>query len=411
MTVTSSYTRLNGEPLLPVDWRRLRLGDVATFINGDRGRNYPSPSDFVNDGVPFINAGHLNGRTVDFAGMNFITEASFQALGSGKVQKGDILYCLRGSLGKTAVITFEDAAAIASSLVIIRCSDDVDVRFIHRYLACPLGQGEISRFNNGSSQPNLSATSVKEYEIPLPPLSEQKRIADILDKADAIRRKREEGIRLTEELLRSTFLEMFGDPAMNPKGWPQLPFPEVCDSRLGKMLDANKQTGNYCKPYMRNFNVQWGRLDLSSVFEMDFRQVERDEFRLKKGDVLICEGGAGVGQTAIWNDELPECYFQKSLHRVRPKPQKATPQYVSMLMWFMMRSRDILGAISSATIPHLTGEKLKTIKIPTPPYELQKRYEKAAYALIALSANQKEGASEAKALFDSLVQRAFRGEL
>jgi type I restriction enzyme S subunit len=330
------------------------------------------------------------------------------------LRDGDVLVStVRPNLNAVAMVPAHLSDAIASTgFCVLRCHPQtLDRNYLFHWVRTAAFVSDMIRKATGASYPAVSDRIIKESEIPLPPLSEQKRIADILDKADAIRRKREEGIRLTEELLRSTFLEMFGDPAMNPKGWPQLPFPEVCDSRLGKMLDANKQTGNYCKPYMRNFNVQWGRLDLSSVFEMDFRQVERDEFRLKKGDVLICEGGAGVGQTAIWNDELPECYFQKSLHRVRPKPQKATPQYVSMLMWFMMRSRDILGAISSATIPHLTGEKLKTIKIPTPPYELQKRYEKAAYALIALSANQKEGASEAKALFDSLVQRAFRGEL
>ena len=257
--------------------------------------------------------------------------------------------------------------------------------------------------------PNLNTGILRALPLYFPPLPEQRRIAAILDKADAIRRKREEGIRLTEELLRSTFLEMFGDPATNPKGWPMIPFPEVCDSRLGKMLDAKKQTGELKKPYMRNFNVQWGRLDLSSVFEMDFAESERDEFRLKYGDVLICEGGAGVGQTAIWHDELPDCYFQKSLHRVRPRPTKATSQYISSLMWFLMQSGSILGAISSATIPHLTGEKLKTVRIPLPPISEQVRYEKVAYSLASLELKRKAAASEASVLVNSLVQRAFRG--
>jgi type I restriction enzyme S subunit len=263
----------------------------------------------------------------------------------------------------------------------------------------------------GASYPAVSDKIIKESSIPAPPLLEQRRLAAILDKADAIRRKREEGIRLTEELLHSTFLELFGDPATNPKGWPMIPFPDVCESRLGKMLDAKKQTGAMKHPYMRNFNVQWGRLDLSSVFEMDFSEEEREEFRLKYGDVLICEGGAGVGQTAIWHDELPECYFQKSLHRVRPKPSKATPEYISSLMWFLMRSGSIFGAISSATIPHLTGEKLKTVRIPLPQYSVQVRYEKIAYSLASLGSKRKSAASEASVLFNSLVQRAFRGEL
>lgn len=295
---------------------------------------------------------------------------------------------------------------------VLRPKEDVDARYLFYMIWNPLFRHEASRNMTGSAgQKRVPADFVSHFIIPLPPLPEQRRIAAILDKADAIRRKRKAGIRLTEELLRSTFLEMFGDPATNPKGWPSTPFPDVCESRLGKMLDAKKQTGTMKKPYMRNFNVQWGRLDLSSVFEMDFAEEERAEFILKYGDVLICEGGAGVGQTAIWHDELPECYFQKSLHRVRPRPSKATSQYVSSLMWFLMQSGSILDAISSATIPHLTGEKLKMVRIPLPPYSEQVRYEKVAYSLASLELKRKAAASENSDLFDSLVQRAFRGEL
>ena len=119
------------------DWSDVKLGQVAEFINGDRGKNYPSEGDFVDKGIPFINAGHLTDGEVDFSGMNYISESRYHLLGSGKTRQNDILYCLRGSLGKTAIVRHEGDAAIASSLVIIRPSDDCNVGYLYHFLTSP----------------------------------------------------------------------------------------------------------------------------------------------------------------------------------------------------------------------------------------------------------------------------------
>lgn len=97
-----------------------KIGDVCSFINGDRSKNYPSSTEFIESGIPFINAGHIENQRISFDNMNYISEKKYNSLKSGKVKIGDVLFCLRGSLGKNAVIDFEDDAAIASSLVIIR---------------------------------------------------------------------------------------------------------------------------------------------------------------------------------------------------------------------------------------------------------------------------------------------------
>jgi restriction endonuclease S subunit len=144
---------------------------------------------------------------------------------------------------------------------------------------------------------------------------------------------------------------------------------------------------------------------------MDFDKSDRAEFRLKHGDVLVCEGGAGVGQTAIWRDELPECYFQKSLHRVRPLEDKATPEYIAYLMWTLMKGSSLLRSISSATIPHLTGEKLKDILIPVPPLQLQQHFSNQCQTIARLSSKAAENLKITDDLFNSLVQQAFRGAL
>ncbi|MFO0905717.1 MAG: restriction endonuclease subunit S [Pirellulales bacterium] len=157
-------------------WTVVSLSDVARVINGDRGTNYPSRDDFVERGIAFINAGHLQDGRIDFREMNYISGEHYSRLSGGKIQRGDVLYCLRGSLGKSAIIDDEYAGAIASSLAILRTTGCVTPQFLRFFLDSPLGRLEIAKYDNGSAQPNLSAASVKSYQLPLPPLPEQRRI-------------------------------------------------------------------------------------------------------------------------------------------------------------------------------------------------------------------------------------------
>lgn len=171
---------------LPSGWHQKQLGEVAQFINGDRSKNYPSKSFRVDEGVPFINAGHLSNGDIDLTDMDYITPEHFERLGGGKVQHGDILYCLRGSLGKCAIVQSIDRGAIASSLLIIRPSQQIAPQFIYLFLTSPLGARMIAKYDNGSAQPNLSAANVKKYSFPLPPLAEQKRIVAKVDELMAL---------------------------------------------------------------------------------------------------------------------------------------------------------------------------------------------------------------------------------
>lgn len=338
-----------------------------------------------------------------------------------RVKANDILVStVRPNLNAVAFVPDELNDAIASTgYCVLRCVPDrLDCRYLYHWVRTLEFAGEMTRLATGANYPAVSDRIVCNSTIPLPyannpvrSLPEQKRIAAILDQADAIRRKRQQTVEISADLVPSLLYDLFGDLNCNSRGWPVMEFSQVCDSRLGKMLDAKQQTGMHSRPYMRNINVQWGKMDLSSVWQMDFDDQHREEFRLEPGDVLICEGGAGVGQTAIWRGELSECYFQKSLHRVRPRPDKAVPEYISNLIWALMKGGSILQHISQATIPHLTGVKLKSLHIPVPPLPLQHRFAKAVTQHSQLQERLRAISDESDSLFDSLVQRAFCGEL
>ena len=146
---------------LMVGWKTKRLGDVCSFENGDRGKNYPSRSEFVNEGIPFINAGHLTEQGIDLSSLNYISKEKFDQLGSGKIITGDILFCLRGSLGKSAIVDTLKEGAIASSLVIVRSGNLILNKFLMAYFKSSLCSKLIFRYSNGAAQPNLSAQSLK----------------------------------------------------------------------------------------------------------------------------------------------------------------------------------------------------------------------------------------------------------
>ncbi len=159
------------------------LKDLAELINGDRGKNYPNKSALVKEGVPFITAGHIQDHKVDFSQMNYITEERYNILNNGKIKKDDIIFCLRGSLGKIALIDFNQNGAIGSSLVIIRPNSRITSKYLYYYLLSQYGQSQIRLFDNGTAQPNLSAANLNKFIIKLPDNETQKRIVTQIEES------------------------------------------------------------------------------------------------------------------------------------------------------------------------------------------------------------------------------------
>lgn len=162
----------------------VRLGNIWQVINGDRGKNYPAKSSLKTTGIPFISALNLNGKNVTVDNrLMCLSEEQYNKLGNGKLEKNDVVVCIRGSLGKHGIFQFEKGA-IASSLVILRAvktfSSDL-LSFMMIYLDSSLFFQEVNKYDNGSAQPNIAANNLERFLIPLPPLTEQRRIISKLN--------------------------------------------------------------------------------------------------------------------------------------------------------------------------------------------------------------------------------------
>ena len=168
---------------IPESWKWVRLSQLFLVLNGDRGKNYPAKSTLSHEGIPFISALNLDGKSViEDDNLLCLSEQQYEKLGNGKLIRDDIVVCIRGSLGKHGRYPF-DKGAIASSLVILRAftNDDILAEFLMMYLDTPLFFLEIRRYDNGTAQPNLAAKSLEQFLVPLPPLAEQKRIVAKLE--------------------------------------------------------------------------------------------------------------------------------------------------------------------------------------------------------------------------------------
>ncbi len=272
--------------------------------------------------------------------------------------------------------------------------------------ALSLGVGRFKDISRGATIKGVTRNDLVNITFPLPPLPEQRRIAALLDRADSLRQKDRLLLAHYDSLAQSLFLDMFGDPVANEKGWEKLSFGAIGESRLGKMLDAKHQTGTRSFPYLGNSNVQWGKFKLEKLLEMDFSNKDQREFELKNGDLLICEGGE-VGRSAIWRDQLKECYFQKAIHRVRLDPAKALPEFVQFLMWMLSGRDGFKDYITVATIAHLTGIKLKSMPIIVPPLELQTKFAELIGQIEGQKAVVRQQMTASEGLFSRLLQDCF----
>lgn len=271
------------------------------------------------------------------------------------------------------------------SNVVQRCSlkEGVFRRFVAKSLAvaCETLNGE----GYGVSIASFSFPKCCNLSLPVPPPDEQKRIVAYLDeqtaKIDQLMDMRRRQMALLKEQ-RTALIQEAVTRGLNPnvpmkdsglpwisqipKHWVIAPVNARYEVQLGKMLDAARIKGDCLAPYLRNVDVQWDRINVLDLPLMDFSPRDRAKFSLQAGDLLVCEGGE-VGRAAIWNDDLPNCFYQKAIHRLRPRNSKDSPRF----MFYLLLIASTRGLFSSqggqTTIEHLPAEALRAYRFPFAP--------------------------------------------
>ncbi len=257
----------------------------------------------------------------------------------------------------------------------------------------------------------LPSGAFEGLPIPVPPLPEQNRIADILDKADAIGRKRREAIALTEDLLRSTFLEMFGDPTSNPKGWPMSTFgAEVSLLEYGPRFYNEKYADDGVRIVRITDLDASGSLDFESMPRLVVDAQDQQRYLLRPGDIVFARSGATVGKTAISAEgdppSIPGVYFI----RLRFK-NSVSPRYARQVLANESIQRIIVSRSRQSAQQNFSGPGIRELPLPLPPRHLQDKLEAVARGQARHLARLRGVDMEADSLFNCLVAQAFSGSV
>lgn len=301
---------------------------------------------------------------------------------------------------------------------VIRARPEIaESRYLHHYLRLAEVRANGQRRMTGSGgQRRVPASFLAELAVPLPPLEEQRRIAAILDQAETLRTQRRAALALLDRLTQSLFLEMFGDPVANDRGWPDtLTLGEVAAITSG-VTKGRKLEGKVTRkvPYLAVANVQDKALRLGDIKSIEATEDEIAKYRLQKDDLLLTEGGDPdkLGRGSLWHNELPECIHQNHIFRVRLTHAALHPLFLNWLVGSTRGKNYFLRSAKQTTgIASINMTQLRRFPLLVPPLPLQQTFATRIASIEALKATHRRALAALDALFASLQQRAFAGAL
>lgn len=318
--------------------------------------------------------------------------------------RGTVAFCRTASVGKVAILGTE--MATSQDFVNWVCGPDLDPDYL--YYALRSSGAFFDATKDGTTHKTIYMPTVQRFRILLPPLPEQKRIAAILDKADAIRRKRQEAIKLTEELLRSAFLEMFGNPVTNPKGWSTESLGALAKI-VGGGTPARKNpayyTGNICWATSKDMK---GEQLLDTQEHITEEAISRSATKLvAPGTILVVvKSKVLMHRLPVLVAEVPTCFGQ-DLKGIVIEDARVSATYLARHL--RLAEGILLARARGVNTEGLTLDHLRSLQVMLPPTDRTRAYDKLERRVRAILLRMRS--AEPGVLFQSCVQRAFRGVL
>ncbi|MBK6535127.1 MAG: restriction endonuclease subunit S [Deltaproteobacteria bacterium] len=362
--------------------------------------------EYYGGSIPWVKSGELRDGVLTST-EEFVTDEGVRSARLKLVPAGSILVAMYGAtVGRTALLGMP--ATTNQAICHIRPDPSrADARYVWHALQEKLP--ELLQKRVGGAQPNINQETIKSTRIRLPSLSEQRRTADMLDKADAIRRKRKEAIALTDGLLRATFLNMFGDPVKNPKGWEVRRLEDLVE-----LIDYGVTASAIAEPagpkFLRITDIQDNHVDWKSVPYCECDEATAARAMLRPGDIVFARTGATTGKS-FWISECPDkAVFASYLIRVRPGP-RLLPAFLAEFFQSEAYWSQIRSMAEGAAQPGVNASKLGGLLVPVPPMARQRELALISETILGVKRRIEAAIAEADILFDSLVHRAFNGVL
>ncbi|MGP4986565.1 restriction endonuclease subunit S [Pseudoalteromonas nigrifaciens] len=403
-----------------MSWPLVKLGEVCKFVRGPFGGALKKEC-FVEDGFAVYEQQHAIYN--QFSEIRyFVDESKFNELKRFMLNPGDLIMSCSGTMGKIAIVPDNIKTGIINqALLKLTPSEAVDINYLKYWLESESFQFILNGMTHGAAIKNVASVAVlKEIEIPLPSIEEQKRIAAILDKADAIRRKRQQAIQLADDFLRSVFLDMFGDPISNPKGWEVKKLKEI-SSKISSGNTPKGGSKNYVDEgitFMRSQNVWKNKLLLDDVVYIDEKTHESmSKSSLKRKDILMTKTGrintenSSLGRAALYLGEDGKANLNGHVYFIR-LVENILHEFVVFILT-TIEYRDYIRSVCVGGIDkrQLNRNHLEEFPIIYPPKKMQEQFVKKVNVARNMLEKAKSGLKESEQMFNGLSQKAFSGEL
>lgn len=377
---------------IPEDWdcRKIKHITDVKISNVDKKRKPEEPEVLLCNYTDVYNNEYIT-HDLDF----MKATASIEQIKKLSLKKGDIIITKDSEAADDIAVpalvneTLENVIC-GYHLALIRPNDKIQGDYLFRLLESKQINDQFIVAANGVTRFGISTYPIKNAHLMIPPIKEQQIISSFLDKKTSeIELTIEKDTQLIELLneKRTALINhvvtrgldhgaKMNDPGVEwigevPEDWEVRKLKLISTIVLGKMLNPSDKGGYYLKPYLRAQNISWENVNISGIKEMWFSKNELNIYRLRKDDLLVSEGGE-VGRTAIWADELNECYIQNSVHKVTLNSEN-NPRYFLYAFEACGKSNFFLSIVNRVSIAHLTREKLKEVIFPVPSLIEQKR--------------------------------------
>jgi type I restriction enzyme, S subunit len=391
-----------------VPHKLFKIKDVGNVVTGIT----PSTKieKYFNGTIPFVTPSELGKEAPIIKAATYLTDLG--ATQAKLVPKNAVLVCCIGSLGKVGFAGRELATNQQINTIVFN-EEVVYPRY--GYYVCRTLKPILINMASSTTIPIVNKTRFENLEIPLPPLEQQQRIAQVLDAVDSLLAKRREGLKKLEVLLKSVFLEMFGDPVTNPKGWSIQEIGEFCKVKGGLQITPARKDNPLEVPYLRVANVYRDQLNLTEIKTIRVTEAEFIRSKLEKNDLLLVEGHGNadeIGRSSVWDGSIEDCVHQNHLIRVQTDHQKCLPAYLSAFLNSSGgRKQLIQSGNTTSGLNTISANTVRGVKVLIPPLELQILYVKRQQNILKSRIQNIQNLSSLEKLFASLQHQAFNGTL
>jgi len=421
-TQALSFVPVEEQPYpLPEGWKWVRLGELYQINPKSKAED-----DTLASFVPMekINPGMKGTFSFEVQPWGKIKKGHTQ-FENGDVAFAKISPCFENGKSMLVQGLKNGLGAGTTELIILRQPDVAQKYTFYLVSSSDFIQKGTQTYSGTVGQQRINMDFVRNYPVPLPPLDEQERIVTRIDslfaKLDEAKEKAEAVLDTFETRKAAILHKAFTgeltakwreERGIEKESWKKLLFSALGSSKLGKMLDKQKNKGTLT-PYLRNINVRWFSFDLSDIAEMLATPEEVKQLSVKQGDLFICEGGE-PGRCAVWKDKEHPLIFQKALHRFRPN-RFASSDFLCFFLNYYAMSGKLDEFFTGTTIKHLTGQSLAKIQVHTPTLPEQQEITRILDNLLEKEQQSKEAAETVLEQIDlmkkAILAKAFRGEL